>query len=440
MREAFTCSCSSFDLSTAEIHDKVTEGKYTVGLAQESIAVVPDCEDVISMCMTVVSSLLERTGTDPACIGRLEVGSETILDKSKSIKSYLMQLFPTDDLCGADNLNACYGGTAALLNSVAWLESSEWDGRLALVVAGDVAVYERGPARPTGGAGAIALLLGPNAPLVVERGTTSHYMKHKFDFYKPVPTSEYPLVDGPASIVCYMEALDACYNRHLDRISNIKNTLLTMDDFDYFVFHSPFGKLVQKAYGRLLLSDALRYPQTAPVSLHPYLDAVAESASTSRELDRLLQDLTRNAFEARVGPTRLISAHVGNSYCASLYVGLLSLLAHLQHHHSEAQVGKRIGMFSYGSGLAASMFSLIVVGDLRGLTRPIEEYKHWLLKRERLTASEFEMLLEERERLYLASNWRPVTSPCILRPGTWYLSHVDEKYRRYYARLHHHPH
>lgn len=404
------------------------------------MSVVTDCEDVISMCMTVVNNLLERTGTDPARIGRLEVGSETILDKSKSIKSYLMQLFPTDDLCGADNLNACYGGTAALLNSVAWLESGEWDGRLALVVAGDVAVYERGPARPTGGAGAIALLLGPNAPLVVERGTAGHYMKHEFDFYKPVPTSEYPIVDGPASIVCYMEALDACYNRHLDRTSNMKNTSMTMEDFDYFVFHSPFGKLVQKAYGRLLFNDVLRYPQTAPVSLQPYLEAVRESTFTSRELDRLLQDLTRDAFEARVAPTRLISAHVGNSYCASLYFGLLSLLAHLQHHHPEAQVGKRIGMFSYGSGLAASMFSLIVVGDVRGLTRPIEEYKHWLLKREKLTASEFETVLKERERLYLANSWRPVTSASIMRPGTWCLSHVDEKYRRYYTRRHCHPH
>ncbi len=44
-------------------------------------------------------------------------------------------------------------GTAALLNSLAWVESSAWDGRYAIAVAGDIAVYEKGPARPTGGAG-----------------------------------------------------------------------------------------------------------------------------------------------------------------------------------------------------------------------------------------------------------------------------------------------
>ncbi len=38
------------------------------------------------------------------------------------------------------------------------------------MVAGDIAVYASGPARPTGGAGAVAMLVGPNAPLVLERG------------------------------------------------------------------------------------------------------------------------------------------------------------------------------------------------------------------------------------------------------------------------------
>ena len=35
---------------------------------------------------------------------------------------------------------------------------------------GDIAVYSKGSARPTGGAGACALLIGPNAPVVFESG------------------------------------------------------------------------------------------------------------------------------------------------------------------------------------------------------------------------------------------------------------------------------
>ena len=43
--------------------------------------------------LTVVNSLLEKYGVDPKQIGRLEVGSETVIDKSKSIKTFLMQIF-----------------------------------------------------------------------------------------------------------------------------------------------------------------------------------------------------------------------------------------------------------------------------------------------------------------------------------------------------------
>ena len=41
------------------------------------------------------------------------------------------------------------------------------------MVCADIAVYASGNARPTGGAGAVAMLIGPNAPLVLERGENS---------------------------------------------------------------------------------------------------------------------------------------------------------------------------------------------------------------------------------------------------------------------------
>jgi hydroxymethylglutaryl-CoA synthase len=80
------------------------------------------------------------------------------------------------DLEGVDNKNACYGGTAALFNTVNWVESSSWDGRCGIVVMADIAIYGKGPARPTGGVGAVALLIGPDAPLEI-KPTKQHYMR-----------------------------------------------------------------------------------------------------------------------------------------------------------------------------------------------------------------------------------------------------------------------
>ncbi|CBI15534.3 unnamed protein product, partial [Vitis vinifera] len=145
--------------------------------------------------LTVVTSLLEKYGIDPKQIGRLEVGSEIVIDKSKSIKTFLMQIFEecgNNDIEGVDSSNACYGGTAALFNCVNWVESSSWDGRYGLVVCTDSAVYAEGPTRPTGGAAAIAMLEGPDAPIAFESKLRGSHMSHAYDFYKPNLASEYP--------------------------------------------------------------------------------------------------------------------------------------------------------------------------------------------------------------------------------------------------------
>ena len=67
---------------------------------------------------------------------------------------------PACGLQGVDCVQACYGGTAAVQNAANWVESRSWDGRYAVVVMADVSVYAAGPARPTSGAGAVALLIG----------------------------------------------------------------------------------------------------------------------------------------------------------------------------------------------------------------------------------------------------------------------------------------
>ena len=58
----------------------------------------------------------------------------------KSSNLHGMQESGNSDIEGVDSTNACYGGTAALFNSLNWVESSAWDGRYALVVAADSAV------------------------------------------------------------------------------------------------------------------------------------------------------------------------------------------------------------------------------------------------------------------------------------------------------------
>lgn len=233
--------------------------------------------------------MIKKYNIDPKSIGRLDVGTETIIDKSKAVKTVLMDLFMASgntDIEGIDSKNACYGSTAALFNIINWIESSSWDGRNAILFAGDIAVYAEGGARPAGGAGACAMLIGPNAPLVFDRGSFSSlfsttldtdarddpvathgtYMSNTYDFYKPQLDSEYPTVDGPLSITTYITALDNSYSRYREKAAKLKakaepsdvngsadpKAAVSLRDFDYCVFHSPYGKLVQKGHARLV--------------------------------------------------------------------------------------------------------------------------------------------------------------------------------------------
>ena len=72
--------------SEMEKFDEVGEGKYTIGLGQTKMGFCNDREDVNSLCLTVLDRLVKKTpGLSYTNIGRLEVGTETLVDKSKSM-------------------------------------------------------------------------------------------------------------------------------------------------------------------------------------------------------------------------------------------------------------------------------------------------------------------------------------------------------------------
>jgi len=191
-------------------------------------------------------------------------------------------------------MHGCYGGTSALFTVTDWVSSPSWDGRLGLVVATDIAVYPPGSAaRPTGGCGAAAMLIGPDAPLVVEPWPwRASFSCHTFDFFKPHGHPLYPVVDGPATLLWFTKAGDACAAQLYEQLQH-HGLLKTQQDrsssvtqqqhqqqpqeqqpqhaafqqqqqqhgllanFDYFLSHSPYNKIVCKVFARLVLHDGL---------------------------------------------------------------------------------------------------------------------------------------------------------------------------------------
>ncbi|KAJ5487205.1 hypothetical protein N7530_001505 [Penicillium desertorum] len=432
------------DQAELEKYDGVAAGKYTIGLGQTKMSFCDDREDIYSMTLTVLSSLMNKYNIDPNSVGRLEVGTETLLDKSKSVKSVLMQLFAphgNTNIEGVDNVNACYGGTNAVFNSINWLESSAWDGRDAVVVCGDIALYAAGAARPTGGAGCVAMVIGPDAPIVFEPGLRASYLTHAYDFYKPDLTSEYPVVDGHYSLRCYTEAVDACYKAYDAREKTLKpqtngangatdESLSPLDRFDYILFHAPTCKLVQKSYARMLYNDYLASPShPAFAEVAPELrDLDYEKSLTDKVVEKTFMGLTKKRFAERVNPGLQVATQCGNMYTATVYGGLASLLSNVTFDPKEP---KRIGLFSYGSGLASSMFSAKIVGDVSGMVEKLD-LQNRLNARTVLEPAQYDAMCKLREHAHLKKDFKPTGNPDTIKSGVYYLTEVDEMFRRKY--------
>jgi hydroxymethylglutaryl-CoA synthase len=443
--------------SELEKHDGVTAGKYTIGLGQNRMAfLATDREDTVSMCMTAVHNLLEKYEIDPREIGRMDVGSETPIDKSKSIKSNLMHLFSSvdhTDVEGIDSVHACYGGTSALLNGLYWLEANNNNNNkkkhhgkkqaYAIVVCGDVSNYKDRAARPSGGAGAVAMLLSANndAPLVIDLQRKASHFEHVYDFYKPDPTSFFPIVDGHYSNVCYLRSLDKCYQRFLKTWDSNHGDLSL---FQHVLFHSPYNKLVQKSLARLVYNDA-RFKNQLPhylteideetrIKTLPLLQLSQEESYTNKDVEKLFASLSAPIYKDKVEKSTLLSKELGNCYTASLYAGLASLI----FHEGKNLENKNLALFSYGSGLASTMYHMkaVEVNGRFSLNRmqQVLDLTNRLENRIKISPEEYEKVIQSNIDRYHRCNYESNSSIDILPRGTYYLHSVDSLWRRVYKR------
>ncbi|KAJ1806787.1 3-hydroxy-3-methylglutaryl coenzyme A synthase [Coemansia sp. RSA 2523] len=424
------------DQTELEQHDGVSAGKYTIGLGQSKMSFCDDREDISSVCMTAVQNFMEKYNVSYSDIGRLEVGTETIIDKSKSTKTVLMQLFEESgnfSVEGIDTTNACYGGTSALFNACQWVDSSAWDGRLALVVAGDIAVYASGPARPSGGCGTFCMLVGPNAPLALEFPLRGTFMEHTYDFYKPNMSSEFPTVDGPLSVSSYVRAVDHSYSAYLDKlekVAHVENP--SLKDIDYMVFHSPYTKQVAKGFARMAYNDFLRSPDAeAFAEVQQFKDAAREESYGNKVLEKAFISLSKADFAKKTDPSLLAARNIGNMYTGSVFFGIASLLTQVPFAELN---GKRIAVFSYGSGCAASTYSFRVRGDTSKIAQTLDLAKR-LENRIKVSPAEFEKVMELREKTHNAQDYEPAGSIDQMIPGTYYLQKIDSMWRRAYGRI-----
>lgn len=345
----------------------VAPEKLTQGLGVQAMAVAAPCEDVVTLAATAGARCLRAAGVDPREIGMLVVATETGVDHSKPVGIFVHELLGVGPRCRVYEVkHACYGGTAALMTAADWVRAGHGRRRRALVVAADIARYALGsPGEPTQGAGAAAMLVGPEPRALRLSEDSGVHAANVYDFWRPLERCE-ALVDGKFSIACYLDALGGAFEsyRALERPALAPGEGL-LDRLARVLYHTPFPKMAAKAHRRLL-----------------ELDRGAAASDAEHEA----------SHRALVAPTLAGVAQIGNTYTASLYVCLATML----EDEGRALAGSRIGLFSYGSGCCAEFFTGTVpagVGD--GMRTGVRDL---LARRELIDVPTYERLLAAGEQ------------------------------------------
>ncbi|MFI5775537.1 hydroxymethylglutaryl-CoA synthase [Nocardia sp. NPDC051570] len=323
---AFATAHYVLDLDDLARHRGVDPAKYHVGLGQDAMSVPAADEDIVTMAAAAAAPILRRHGTDN--LRTVLLATETAVDQSKAAALYLHPLLDLPSTTRLVELKqACYSGTAAL-QFAAGLIARDPAERV-LIITSDIARYDLdSPGEPTQGAAAVAMLVTADPAILQLDSASGLYCEDVMDFWRPNHRST-AIVDGELSVRTYLTATGRAWADYRMRGGR------TLEEFAAFCYHLPFTTMARKAHRNLL--------GTLGAEWEP------------ERIERLLRDSTRY--------NRLI----GNSYTASLYLGLLSLL-----DHAPDLTDRAVALFSYGSGCVSECFSGIVRPGYRQHLRTAE--------------------------------------------------------------------
>ncbi len=315
--------------------------------------------------------------------------TESGIDFGKSISTYVHHYLGLKRTCRLFELKqACYAGTAGLQMAVSFILSQASPGAKSLVIASDISRYvvvEGGDAitedysyaEPSGGAGAVAMLISDNPKIFqVDVGANGYYGYEVMDTCRPVPDSEAGNAD--LSLMSYLDCCEQAYLGYQNRVDGVdyRNT------FQYLAFHTPFGGMVKGAH-RVMM----------------------------RKMDKAKPAEIEEDFNKRVMPGIKYCQRVGNIMGGTLYLALASII-----DTEEFDAPMRVGLFSYGSGCCSEFYSGVVNRGAKTLISRFD-LERQLTERYQLTIDEYELLLTKSSSVRFGT--RNVKAEKYIISGAW---------------------
>jgi polyketide biosynthesis 3-hydroxy-3-methylglutaryl-CoA synthase-like enzyme PksG len=353
------------DVEKLARHRKLDMTRFTNLLMKQKTVALP-YEDPITYGWNAAKPLIDSMSPDEK--DRIEMViscTESSFDFGKSMSTYFHKLLGLNRNCRLFELkNACYSGVAGLQMAVNFILSQASPGAKVLVIATDISRFmmvEGGEAltqdwsfaEPSGGAGAVAMIVSEQPYIFqVDVGASGYYGYEVMDSCRPVADSE--AGDADLSLLSY---LDCCEKSFLEYKKRVEDADFAKT-FAYLAMHTPFGGMIRGTH-----RDMMR----KMVKANP------------KEIDA--------DFQRRVVPGLTHCQRVGNIMGATMLLSLVSTI-----DNGDFQTPQRVGCFSYGSGCCSEFFSGVVTRGAQERVRALR-IKDQLDRRYELSMEEYETLL-----------------------------------------------
>ena len=394
--------------------------KLEYGIGIKKMALVDANQDPACMAANACIRVMKKNDLSPQDIGRIYVATESSLDESKAMNSFVIgmleQVYGEDSLEHAGGIEckfACVSGSYALYDNANWIRAGENGDKSAIVIVSDIAKYDIGSAGEyTQGAGAVALLIKDNPRLLAfDDKVTSTIIKNEYDFYRPFG-KETPLVNGMYSNLLYLiqvrKALEAYKEKALKSgFIKLKKDESIIDYIDYINVHLPYKKMGEKALAYLLRHEwrnlskwkdmISQIKQNEPVPKDPRgtIESILADTEFMKADEKFRKAFIKTndfkeTYDKKMSSSLEASTIIGNLYTASMYMGFRSLVE-FEYIKGMDLYGKRVGFGSYGSGCSAMVFSGVFQENYKEIASRMDLDKE-IGPRTKISISDYEKL------------------------------------------------
>ena len=431
---AFDVAKIHLPIKTLALARNIEPEKLEKGLGLIKMTFPDTHQDTVVFGANALTKLILDNNINLNEIARIYVGTESAIDSSKPISSFLIALmeqkFGEDILSECDVVDftfACIGGVDALQNCLDFVKLNPT--KKAIVVTTDFAKYDlNSGGEYTQGAGAVAMLITSNPRLIAFDNNWATSTKGVFDFFKPYRTisketitdsknndpwfdnleteieihKDQPVFDGQYSNQCYMDRTKAAYFS----FKKLKNTSDTFYDYwKSIVMHLPYA-----FQGRRMLSEIYALDNSNKI-----ISGDEDGTEYQNKLKEISKsDSYKEFVHEKLMPAEIASSLIGNLYTGSIFMGLLSTLSYFYNNKKEISDTK-FGFLAYGSGSKSKVFEGIIQAQWQNAVANV-------LLFETLEKS-FEIDFETYEKLHKKEQKQSVRIP----KNEWVLDRIENE-------------